>query len=468
MQALPFPTPPKPPGPNRDAYGFIIPETSHLHPLFKLLNPGATFQSQMFHPKYHYPAPYSAPCIVEFRPDDPIKDAKRVFIGWLPPNSTAHEDPSDLESYSATPTMDREPFRACLQLRLGLDHDYDNAADEHPDPDAYGPLLWLRMPLRTEAPEAPLPGGSSHAVSAPSPSIPPIDRPVQLTHAVSLQAPSTDTSAFVYLAYPALTWYPPAILRDADDDEHEPPGITLTRYTPTTRIPPYVRAAMHDAHLSRADMCAIDIATVRGGLPLVPGKWMRLRSAVDNALLYDLRELARARAFRVHLPWTPMLAWRVREMAGRVEREVEASDDRCAKVDTKRLFVGEERVGAAEAWGNFLEWRRKRGAGAAEKRKVVWLCEHKISSTVDRLGLVVRDEEELMEREVEELRLKKRKQEERSCGGGGGKGLGHRRSVSENVSSTRFKARDGGGDEEKGANSDEVCYDKRSKRRSMG
>ncbi|KAF4304920.1 hypothetical protein GTA08_BOTSDO06468 [Botryosphaeria dothidea] len=449
MQALPFPTPPKPPGPNRDAYGFIIPDTSHLHPLFKLLNPGATFQSQMFHPKYHYPAPYSAPCIVEFRPDDPIKDAKRVFIGWLPPNSTAHEDPSDLESYSATPTMDREPFRACLQLRLGLDHDYDNAADEHPDPDAYGPLLWLRMPLRTEAPEAPLPGGSSHA------------------------APSTDTSAFVYLAYPALTWYPPAILRDAaadddddddDDDDAEPPGITLTRYTPTTRIPPYVRAAMHDARLARADMCAIDIATVRGGLPLVPGKWMRLRSAVDNALLYDLRALARARAFRVHLPWTPMLAWRVQEMAWRVEREVEASDGRCAKVDTKRLFVGEERVGAAEAWGNFLEWRRKRGAGAAEKRKVVWLCEHKISSTVDRLGLVVRDEEELMEREVEELRAKKRKQEETS----GGKGLGHRRSVSENVSSSRLKARDGGGDEEKGANSDEICYNKRPKRKSVG
>ncbi|EKG10501.1 hypothetical protein MPH_12359 [Macrophomina phaseolina MS6] len=416
-----------------------------MHPLYRHLNPRAAFQPSLFHPAHHQPGPYIAPCIAEF--DSPLADPKdastRTYIGWLPRDGAAHEAESyeAFEDYDAQPAMDAEPLRACLQVRFGLDQDYEDAASaaadgcDMPDPDAFGPLAWLRMPVHTRAPATARPEG--------------------------------EKSAFVYLMFPALVWY-------GDDGGHEGEhvqgGITLSRYDLDYAIPPYVRAAMRHAGLTSGDMCCVDVRCARYPLSLMPGKWMRLASPVDNALLYDLRGLSRVTEFRLHMPWTDMLEWRVGDTAERVKIEVEGRGGvaDCAKVRGRGLFPGQKGDVGLEAWGNFLEWREKRSAGHETGMKVVGVCDHKISSTVERLGLVITEEEarEMHMQEMEKQRRKKKpKAQDRRAR------MPHRRTMSDYLGSAGVKGRGRSLDwneAKNGEEADDIDDGMRVKRKSSG
>ncbi|OJD38051.1 uncharacterized protein BKCO1_5000124 [Diplodia corticola] len=379
----------------------------------------------------------TAPCIVEYHPpdseSDDTNDKQPSFLGWFPlPRTSENKDDEDDD---------------CLQFRIGLDlparrrrhhrpgDDWSDSDDLDPssDSDSDGwddadvdddldnakcpaPLLWLRFPLRTLAPPAGLPAAAAAAARA----------------------------ELVHLAMPAHLFLPRSG-SNLSSSHHHPhavaptPILKLTRYItnpkqPQFQLPSYVIAAAQRANIPLRFLCAIDIALhpsrTTGALPFLPARWMRLASAVENVLRAELEDVARGMSgstgtgsVRVYTVWSEQLEGAVGRVAGmlgvgngvngigrEMGRPMEGAVVRKRVGRAKGMVVrawgegmqegerwkeGKRRqmlrrvpvpvaVGQA-GWGNFVEWTPRTSGGVVGKE----VCGHMLSSTVERLGLVL-------------------------------------------------------------------------------
>lgn len=403
-------------------------------------------------------AEHTTACIVEFSSLSGIKPPASSFLGWFPPvdkrNNRIEEAPYECLQLRLGMDMDLKAAKKKADWSDDEDDDEDNDEDndeesaiwddwyededddrvdlDHPKRPA--PLLWLRFPLHTIAPMgAPRDVGDNELVHLLMPAYvflaekKPADdnnKPNVATAAgpgAAATKPASRSSSFASSSssnnsaggstasknhYPTPSSAPktessfPA--SDASDSIAAG-SVKLTRYTTAyTRTgyqpPLYIRQAAAESGLDPHLLCYIDIAlgsTRPGAVAVMPARAMKLRSAVENVLKRDLRDLGECSHLRVHAVWSRKLADAVEQFGRRVEvraakavREGGVGGEVQERREMDRLvragalaLPGEGSVGV-ERWGNFVKWKPVRGGMRRMK------CDHKLSTTVEKMGLV--------------------------------------------------------------------------------
>lgn len=404
-------------------------------------------------------AEHTTACIVEFSSLSGIKPPTS-FLGWFPPvdkrNNRMEEAPYECLQLRLGMDMDVKAAKKKADSSDDSDDDEDDDDDEsgilndwHEDedddsvdldhPKRPAPLLWLRFPLHTVPPMGvPRDVGDNELVHLLMPAYvflpekkPAADNNSKSNAAIGAGAdtaaskPVSRSSSFASSSSSsssntnnagstASKNYPtPTSAPESDDDGDNEVGhgiaagsVKLTRYTTAyTRTgyqpPLYIRQAAAESGIDPHALCYMDIqlaSTRPGAVAAMPARVMKLRSAVENVLKGDVRDVGECLHLRVHAVWSRKLADAVEAFGRRVERRAAKAvreggvGGGGGKVQEKRererlmragalALPGEERVGV-EAWDNFVKWKPVRGGMRRMK------CDHKLSTTVEKMGLV--------------------------------------------------------------------------------
>ncbi|KAF9636042.1 hypothetical protein BFW01_g6937 [Lasiodiplodia theobromae] len=417
-------------------------------------------------------AEHTTACIVEFSSLSGIKPGAS-FLGWFPPvdkRNRMEEAPYECLQLRLGMDMDVKAARKKADSSDDEDDDeddndesgiwndwYEDEDDNRVDldhPKRPAPLLWLRFPLHTIPPMGmPHDVGDNELVHLLMPAyvfLPekkPADDDNNKSNAAIAGAaatkPASRSSSFASSSssnnsvgstasknfYPTPTSAPDSDSADADADADHgiaAGSVKLTRYTTAyTRTgwqpPLYIRQAAAESGIDPHALCYIDIAlgsTRPGAVAVVPARNMHLRSAVENVLTNDLYDIGECLHLRVHAVWSRKLADAVEQFGRRVESRAEKAVREGGvgggkvqeKRETDRLrracmlaLPGEERFGI-EGWDNFIKWKAlKRGMKRMK-------CDHKLSTTVEKMGLVEKSGwESSDESEVDEIVMENKK-----------------------------------------------------------
>ncbi|KAK0658539.1 hypothetical protein DIS24_g4668 [Lasiodiplodia hormozganensis] len=426
-------------------------------------------------------AEHTTACIVEFSSLSGIKPGAS-FLGWFPPvdkHNRMEEAPYECLQLRLGMDMDVKAARKKADSSDDSDDDedddesgiwndwYEDEDDDHVDldhPKRPAPLLWLRFPLHTIPPmgvprdvgdnelvhllmpayvflpeKKPADDNNNKSIAAiaaagPTAATKPVSRTSSFASSSSSNNSAGSTASKNF--YPTPTSAPSSddadTDADADDGSIAAGSVKLTRYTTAyTRTgwqpPLYIRQAAAESGIDPHALCYIDIdlgSTRPGAVAVVPARVMKLRSAVENVLKGDVRDVGECLHLRVHAVWSRKLADAVEQFGRRVEvRAAKAVREGGVgggggggggKMQEKRemyrlmraaalALPGEEHVGV-EVWDNFVKWKAVRGGMRRMK------CDHKLSSTVEKTGLVEKSGwESSDESEVEEIIMEKKR-----------------------------------------------------------